>query len=68
MHWISNADFEGVHSLTYRKDKCTGDWLIKGPEFGQWFFGNTGLLWCYGTREYTSLYVSKSLADIPSWG
>lgn len=69
MYWISNIDFEEVHSLTFAKRyKSTGDWLIKEPKIDQWFFNNTGLVWYYGKREYTSSYDSKSPADILSWG
>ncbi|MCJ1347419.1 hypothetical protein MMC31_005644, partial [Peltigera leucophlebia] len=50
MHWICITDFEKEHTLTFEKRyKDTCDWLLKEPEFQQWFeVTDSRVLWCYG--------------------
>jgi hypothetical protein len=56
LEWLYPGLFDKKHlEISHRKQKDTGEWLLKRVEFQQLVEGRQGsrLLWGYGIRKYT---------------
>ncbi|KAF2805686.1 uncharacterized protein BDZ99DRAFT_109722 [Mytilinidion resinicola] len=65
--WVSNIDFEKVHQDIYaKKHEKTCDWLIREPNYQQWFNSPaSSLLWCHGKPGIgKSVLASNVIEDI----
>jgi hypothetical protein len=53
LSWVSNIDFEKTHQdILAKKHEQTCDWLIREPNYQQWFTKTaSSLLWCHGKRK-----------------
>jgi hypothetical protein len=69
LNWISSTSFEKTHEDIYaKKHPDTGEWLVRMPQFQAWLDGTaSGLLWCYGKREFYGPALSISLLRYYSW-
>lgn len=56
---LSGLNFEADHERIFDEwHQGTGNWLLQAPEFEEWLGkGESCLLWCYGTRKGTYVFV-----------